>query len=185
MRVNNSERHHSASMIRGFEPIAGADARVLILGTAPSVRSLELRQYYGHARNAFWPIMLALFAGQSGLDYPSRIKLLTDSRVAVWDVLHAVERPGSLDASIVGESAVPNDIGGFLAVHRDVTTVFFNGVAAQTLFKRHVAPGLSLGPAITFHLLPSTSPAHAARSFDVKLQAWSVVRDAANGVQAL
>ena len=174
-----SEPPRSTAMIRGFEPIAGADARVLILGTAPSVRSLELQQYYGHDRNAFWPIMTTLFGWGSMLDYPTRIKRLVDARVAVWDVLHAVERPGSLDAHIVSATAVPNDIGGFLAVHRDVTKVFFNGLAAQTLFRRHVAPGLLFGPAISFHLLPSTSPAHAARSFEVKLQAWSVVRDAA------
>jgi hypoxanthine-DNA glycosylase len=167
-------------MIRGFEPIAGADARVLILGTAPSVRSLELQQYYGHDRNAFWPIMLRLFGIGAALDYPARIKRLIDARVAVWDVLHAAERPGSLDAHIVSATAVPNDIGGFLAGHRDVTHVFFNGITAQTLFRRHVAPGLVLDPAMTFQLLPSTSPAHATRSFEVKLQAWSVVRDAAS-----
>jgi hypoxanthine-DNA glycosylase len=170
-------------MISGFGPIAGADARVLILGSAPSVRSLELQQYYGHARNAFWPIMLSLFGSGAALDYPARIKLLIDARVAVWDVLHALERPGSLDARIVSASAVPNDIGGFLAVHPDVTDVFFNGLAAQTLFRRHVAPGLVLDPAMTFQLLPSTSPAHAAMSFEMKLQAWSAVRHAVNEVQ--
>ncbi len=50
-------------MIRGFDPIVGPGARVLVLGTIPSARSLELGQYYGHSRNAFWPIMQALFAG--------------------------------------------------------------------------------------------------------------------------
>ena len=63
-------------MIHGLDPIAGPDARVLVLGTVPGVRSLELGQYYGHSRNAFWPIMLALFADRSELDYPSRVALL-------------------------------------------------------------------------------------------------------------
>jgi hypoxanthine-DNA glycosylase len=169
------------TMIGSFDPIAGPDARVLILGTAPSVRSLELQQYYGHPQNAFWPIMVALFADRSELDYPSRVEMLVRSRVAVWDVLQSAERPGSLDSSIVDASAVSNDIAGFLAEHPGVLHVFFNGAKAQDLFKRHVASANSLGSALEFHRLPSTSPANAVASFDAKLQAWSEVRNAAQG----
>ena len=168
-------------MIRGFDPIAGADARVLVLGTAPSVRSLEIGEYYGHPRNAFWPIMLALFGGRPGLDYPSRTELLVRARVAVWDVLHSADRPGSLDASIVAETAVPNDIAGFLTAHPEVARVFFNGTAAQALFKRHVLPALPIGAEIGLLRLPSTSPANAATPFEGKLAAWRAVADAARG----
>jgi hypoxanthine-DNA glycosylase len=165
-------------MIHGLDPIAGPDARVLVLGTVPGVRSLELGQYYGHSRNAFWPIMLALFADRSELDYPSRVALLINSRVAVWDVLRSAERPGSLDSSIVASSIVPNDIGGFLAVHPDISHLFFNGTRAQALFKRHVSLPDSLLSTIEFHLLPSTSPANASKGFAAKLRLWSLIRDA-------
>lgn len=112
-------------MVRGFEPSAGADACVLILGTAPSVRSLELQQYYAHPRNAFWPIMSALFADGEEPDYSARVDLLVSARVALWDVLRAAERPGSLDSSIAAATAVPNDIGRFLAGHSDIAHVFY------------------------------------------------------------
>ena len=39
-------------MINGFDPIATPDARVLILGTVPSQRSLEAGEYYAHPQNA-------------------------------------------------------------------------------------------------------------------------------------
>ena len=85
-------------MIHCFDPIAGPDARVLVLGTVPGQRSLDEDQYYAHSRNAFWSIMQALFAGGAQLDYPSRIEMLVDTHVAVWDVLRSVERNGSLDS---------------------------------------------------------------------------------------
>ena len=47
--------------IEGFEPIISIDASILILGSMPSTTSINLQQYYGHPRNAFWPIMSALF----------------------------------------------------------------------------------------------------------------------------
>ena len=165
-------------MIRGFDPIAGQDARVLVLGTAPSVRSLEVRQYYGHPRNAFWPIMLALFGGRPGLDYLSRVELLVRSRVAVWDVLHSAEREGSLDAAIVADTAVPNDLDGFLGAHPEVATVCFNGTAAQTMFRRHLMTVAISAAELAFRRLPSTSPAYAAMPFAGKLAAWHVVADA-------
>jgi len=174
-------------MIRGFAPIAGPDARVLILGTVPSVRSLEAGQYYGHPQNAFWPIMTALFVDDlrlegAQLDYPARVDLLVQSRVAVWDVLHAAERPGSMDSSIVEATAVPNDIAGFLAEHPAITQVFFNGAKAEQLFHRHIAgPVIPGSREVHYHRLPSTSPANASLSFDAKLEAWAVVKVAAQG----
>lgn len=169
-------------MIHGLDPMAGPDARVLILGTMPGVRSLELGQYYGHPRNAFWPIMLALFSDRSEMDYPSRAAMLISSRVAVWDVLRSAERPGSLDSSIVAASVVPNDIGGFLAAHPGISHLFFNGVRAQALFRRHILLPGSPGSTLESHLLPSTSPSNASKGFDAKLQSWSSVRDACRGV---
>jgi double-stranded uracil-DNA glycosylase len=40
-------------MISGFAPITRPDARVLVLGTVRSRRSLEAGEYYVHPRNAF------------------------------------------------------------------------------------------------------------------------------------
>jgi len=162
-------------MIRSFDPIAGADARVLVLGTAPSQRSLEKQQYYAHPRNAFWPIMEALFADGVSLEYPARAQMLVDARVALWDVLHAAERSGSLDSAIVSDSAVPNDIAAFLTIHADVDWVFFNGAKAEALLRLHVAGTLPRHRRLRARRLPSTSPANARMPFAVKLEAWRAV----------
>jgi G:T/U-mismatch repair DNA glycosylase len=51
-------------------------------------------------------------------------------------VVHRCRRRGSLDAAIEGESVEANDVGGFLRDHPGITHVFFNGGAAQQLFRR-------------------------------------------------
>ena len=159
---------------RSFPPIAMPDARVLILGSMPGQASLAAGQYYAHPRNAFWPLMGKLLGFDSALDYPARVAVLNDARIAVWDVLASCHRPGSLDSAIAAESLVANDLAGFMANHRLVSHVFFNGGTAEKLFRRHVLPILGT---TNLHLtrLPSTSPAHAALSFTQKLAAWNAV----------
>jgi len=169
------EELHSAP-ICGFPPIAAPDARVLVLGSMPSIASLAKQQYYGHPQNAFWPIMGRLFGARSELPYADRKRILCSHQVAVWDVLRECHREGSLDTSIRVETESPNDFVSFLADHPHVETVFFNGQKAETAFRRHaLAQVADLGRELKFIRLPSTSPAHAGRSFAQKLAAWRAV----------
>jgi hypoxanthine-DNA glycosylase len=165
-------------MIYGFPPIAGPDARVLVLGSMPGVRSLAAGQYYAHPQNAFWPILGQLFAWESGLDYATRTALLLRTRIALWDVLQAAERPGSLDAAIVAGSERANDFAAFFAAHPAIHSVFFNGTKAAALFRRHVVQPGALAADLRFHHLPSTSPAHAGRSRAEKLEVWQALAHA-------
>ena len=165
----------------GFDPIVGPEPRVLVLGTAPSERSLREGRYYAHPRNDFWPIMERLFADGRPLEYTDRVQMLKDAGVGLWDVLTAAERVGSLDATIT--APVANDLGGFLQDHPSIGTVFFNGATAERLFQAHCASGLARSD-MRFVRLPSTSPAHASVSFTLKLAAWQAVRAAAGEGQA-
>jgi hypoxanthine-DNA glycosylase len=162
-------------VIRGFDPIAAYDARVLVLGSVPGQRSLDAGQYYAHPYNAFWYIVESLFARRSGLDYQERCRLLIRSRVAVWDVLQAADRSGSLDSAIVAGSEVVNDFAGFLRRHAEIGTLFFNGRTAYTLFKRYVLSDLPAETTLQLVCLPSTSPAHASLSREAKLEQWRAI----------
>ena len=159
-----------------FPPLVGRNARVLVLGSMPGVASLAAGQYYAHPRNAFWPIMATLLGFDPALPYPERATRLTAAGIALWDVLHACSRPGSLDSAIDHESAEANDFAAFFFAHPHIGHVFFNGTAAATLFRRH-CPEQTL----TVVRLPSTSPAHAGRNFADKLAAWQTVADTLAG----
>lgn len=166
-------------MAAGFPPIAAPDARVLVLGSMPSVASLAKCEYYGHPRNAFWPIMGRLFGASPELPYDQRGRILRSRQVAVWDVLRECYREGSLDTAIHTASERPNDFAAFFREHLEVGAIFFNGHKAEQAYRRHVLPVLSqTGREFRYLRLPSTSPAHAGRSFEEKLAAWRAVREA-------
>jgi len=156
-----------------FPPIAGEDALILILGSMPSIKSLEQQQYYAHPRNAFWPIMSELFGINKDLEYNLVCKHLVENQVAVWDVLKACQRKGSLDQHIDPTSMITNNFNIFFQQHSRIQRIFFNGSKAEQVFNQHVLPSLDDSTIqIPRKRLPSTSPAHAAMSFEQKLESW-------------
>ena len=167
-----------ARIVHPFAPIARRDARVLVVGSMPGVASLGAGRYYAHPRNQFWPIMGALFDAGPDRTYSRRLALLRAAGVALWDVVGSCERPGSLDADI--RDVRPNDLAGLLRRCPRIHTVFCNGLAAARLV-RALWPALAAAHPCPLALvvLPSTSPAHAARSLQQKLAAWRAVKAAA------
>jgi hypoxanthine-DNA glycosylase len=169
-----SVRDGDLPLHRGFPPVAGPEAEVLILGSLPGQKSLEMRQYYAQPHNGFWRIMDVLFAAGPSVPYARRLERLIERRVAVWDVLAAGQRPGSLDSSIIGSSIVVNDFGTFFERHSTIRLVCFNGAKAADLYRRLVMPTLPQRFAsLPSVRLPSTSPAHASLPFAAKLARWA------------
>jgi len=167
------------SLSHGFPPVADPSARVLVLGSLPGKASLDAQEYYANKQNAFWRIMGDLFDAGPAVPYDRRLESLRGAYIALWDVIAAGERAGSLDADIVKSSVFVNDFSAFFALHRNIHHIFFNGAAAEAAFRRHVLPGLH-GVSLQVIRLPSTSPAHAASSYAEKLAAWSALVAAVN-----
>ncbi|MBT2748796.1 MULTISPECIES: DNA-deoxyinosine glycosylase [unclassified Lysobacter] len=161
----------TAAVLHSFAPIESPRARVLILGSMPGVASLSAGRYYAHPQNRFWPIMGELIGAGPELAYERRIEALRAAGVALWDVLAQCEREGSLDSAIRDDTAVANDFAGFLARHRQVRTVLFNGAKAEHSFRRFVLKPLAR-PDLRLLRLPSTSPANASQRGEAKLAAW-------------
>lgn len=165
--------------IESFPPQIAAGCRLLLLGTAPSVRSLAMQQSYAHPQNLFWPLMGEMFDAGPELDYAERIARLQARGIGIWDVLQYCERPGSLDSSIVRSSEIPNDIPGLLESHPGIVAIALNGGRAQQSFRRLVLPALEGHQAERIVLLdlPSTSPANASMTRAEKRKRWRVLLD--------
>ncbi len=156
----------------GFAAVASADACVLILGTLPSVKSLERCEYYAHPRNSFWWIMGELVGASPDLPYADRLRKLKESSIALWDVCRAADRAGSSDADIRMESIEPNDFRRFFVEHPQIELICFNGQPAAKLFRAKAMPMLAGTRPIPQRVLVSTSPANARLTREEKLLCW-------------
>lgn len=169
----------TTALRRSFDYSAGADARVLILGSMPGEESLRRNEYYAHPRNLFWDFMGELFGAGRELPYAERLARLRQHRIALWDVAHSCRRSGSLDSRIDMTSVAANDFATLLVRCPAIAHVFFNGRKAAELFDRLVAPVLGeRAQTMLFTVLPSTSPANASLPASQKLAQWRAVRKA-------
>ncbi|HET6604594.1 MAG TPA: DNA-deoxyinosine glycosylase [Xanthomonadaceae bacterium] len=165
--------------LTSFAPAVDRHCRVLVLGSMPGARSLAEQRYYAHPHNAFWPILGAVCGFDPGLPYRRRVAALQRSGVGLWDVLRHCRRQGSLDARIRAGSEVANALPERIADLPALRAIAFNGGAAARLFRRHVMPVLPQADRerLQWLTLPSTSPAHAARTRAQKLAHWQALRE--------
>lgn len=155
--------------INSFPPIVDEHSEILILGSVPGAKSLEMQQYYAHPQNQFWKILFHLFDAEFSSDYQRKIKLLKQNKIALWDVIESCERKGSLDTEIKNE--IDNNIPQLIESHPNIKTIFCNG---QKSYKNLIKI-LGKNFKIPILVLPSTSPLHTIK-FEEKLESWKVIK---------
>lgn len=152
--------------IYGFEPVWRSDARLLILGSMPSVESLRQGFYYAYPRNVFWPMMAEILGERTPTCIEEKKALLLRHGIALWDSAHSCEREGSLDSAIRAPQA--NDFSALYRSCPNIAHVFFNGAAAYQLYRRLVSKEAD---GRVLHRMPSTSPAYTLR-YEEKRKIW-------------
>jgi hypoxanthine-DNA glycosylase len=157
---------NSTHIKTSFDPISNADTTILILGTMPGDKSLELGEYYGHSRNRFWKIISIITKNELPLTYFNKKELLLKSKIGIWDVAHKANRKGSLDNAIEDEE--PNDLENFIKEHKNLKVIGFNGAKSETLFDKYFDRKSDL----KYISLQSTSPANTGIDFDKICKFW-------------
>jgi len=158
-------------LLMGLAPVIAPGTRILILGSFPGAASLAAQQYYAHPRNQFWKLVGALVGEDLyALPYNERLPRLLAHRFGLWDVLAACEREGSLDSAIRKPAA--NDFERLHKLCPQLETVGFNGQASGKFAPQFEQAGYRTV------VLPSSSPAHMAMTFEQKLEIWRGLVDA-------
>lgn len=153
-------------MIYSFPPAVNTLSRILVIGSMPGEASLKAQEYYAYKYNQFWRIIFDIFTGgRQPENYADKINTLLKRGIGLWDALATCERAGSLDGNI--SLPRPNDFPALFKKFPHIHTLLFNGQAARAHFKR--AFGNAGKTCIT---LPSTSPAHASKSYQEKRMLW-------------
>ena len=155
----------------GFPPNINEQCKLIILGSMPSVASLNAGQYYAHPQNRFWPMMAAILEGKEApRDYDGRIAMLMKHNIALWDAISTCDRDGSLDSAIKNERYT--DISGLLEKFPSIKTILCNGNKSFACFKRGNKKILTRAD-IVVKAMPSTSPANAKWRLPMLIDVWS------------
>ena len=154
-----------------FAPITNDGTRLLILGSLPGEASLAAARYYANPRNQFWRLVGSVIeCDLVGLDYDLRLATLLDHGIGLWDSIGTATRAGSLDTAI--RHVQPNPLADLAARLPVLRAVAFNGAKSAVIGM----PQLAGAGALELVRLPSSSPAHAALSFEAKRAQWNCLR---------
>ncbi len=145
--------------ISGLKPFINKGSRILILGSMPSIASLQDGFYYAHPQNRMWKIIAAIAGVDELKTIEERKQAALKLHLAFFDVIESCEREGSLDSNI--KAVKPNDINSLLLSYPKIKRVITNGNKAKDLFLTYNHDC----KAEIIHL-PSTSPANAVYSLD-------------------
>lgn len=151
-----------------FEPVYDRNSKILILGTLPSVKSRENNFYYGHKQNRFWKVLAHILNESVPESIDEKKQMLLKHNIAIWDVIQSCDIRGSSDSSI--KNVEPTDIRRILD-NSDVKYIFANGNKAGQLYKKYQLPITGIEATV----LPSTSPANAAWTFEKLCEAWKKI----------
>lgn len=158
----------SQQQIHPIPPLFDAQSRVLILGSFPSVKSREAQFFYAHPQNRFWKILAALTNSPIPQTIEEKTDLILKNYFALWDSIGSCTIVGSSDSSI--KDIVANDLR-IITDHAPIERIYCNGNASLSAYNKYIAPVLQRQAS----LLPSSSPANAAWSFDRLVEAWRVI----------
>jgi len=147
-----------------FPPILDHNTHVLFLGSFPSIASFEQAFYYAHPRNAFWPILEAIFDVYLESNEAKKAFCL-EKGIGLWDVIGSCERSNSSDTNL--KNCIPNDFEALLHEYPNIKALGFTGKKSFDLFEKYFRD-----LKIQKVLLPSTSPAHAAMKREEKLKIY-------------
>lgn len=150
-----------------FGPYFDQDARVLLLGSFPSLQSRKEQFYYAHSQNRFWKVLAHVFGDEVPQDLMQKKSFLSHHHLALWDVIESCEIVNSEDSSI--KKARPTDLSLILDSCK-IEKIYCLGNTAGRYFKKF-HPEL----AYMMTVLPSTSPANARYSLDKLIYIYRII----------
>ncbi|MDE6047963.1 MAG: DNA-deoxyinosine glycosylase [Anaeroplasmataceae bacterium] len=148
-----------------FSPVIDKHSQILILGSLPSVVSVERGFYYMHPQNRFWKVLSRIYKEDVyNKDIDAKTSFILKHHLALYDVVASCDIKNSSDASI--ENVICTDIKDIL-LQAPIQKILLNGNKAYSLFCK-AYPKLK-DMAIC---LPSTSSANARISLDELTSVW-------------
>lgn len=176
-----------------LEAIVNEDSEILILGSLPGDKTLEVNekiksadeygtpQYYCSPSNRFWKIIASLQNQNSKASFSDAEKsdLLKSTRIALWDVCKTANRKNSDDKNIKNATFDYESIRDFIKNNPNIKTVAFNGKKASKIFSKKYQEKMNtelFSRQINFlPYLPSSSGLNKKKSLEQLIEDWKNV----------
>ncbi len=153
-------------LVHPFLPVIDKECRVLILGSVPSVKSVEQNFYYMNKLNRFWK-MLSVILGEdlTSVGTDAKREILLAHHIGLYDSVYECEIKGSSDSSV--KIITPTDIGQLVSGTK-VDKVLCNGKLSYKI-------ACEYNPDVVDKILsmPSTSSANAQYDIDRLVDIWN------------
>ena len=140
-----------------LKPFVPKGARILILGSFPSIATRAAGFYYAHKTNRFWKVLAAIFDEKELTSIQEKKDFLTRHKIALYDTIEACDIQASSDASIKNVISAKETIEEIKRKER-ISYVFTTGSTSSKLYQKYI--GKDNIP------LLSPSAANAATSFE-------------------
>lgn len=155
--------------IHPFNPVFDESSKILILGSHPSVKSIQEGFYYMNKTNRFWRILSQIYKYDFiTISIKEKIKALKQFKIALYDVVYQCDIINSSDASI--KNVVPVNLDKILT-QTNITKIILNGKQATNYFNRYFQNVIKTKQ-MEIITLPSTSAANARFSLEQLLRVW-------------
>lgn len=154
-----------------LKPFLPDGARILILGSLPSIATRKANFYYAHKTNRFYKILAGVFHQEEPQTTEERKAFLTEHKIALYDSIFECDIHASSDSSIrnvVSSKPIIEEI----KKKYPIKAVFTTGKASDAVYKKYI--GQDNIP------LPSPSAANASMNLDRLIEAYSVVLEYLN-----
>lgn len=168
--MSSSQENQAERVCHPYQPVFDGQSRILILGTMASPASRSSGFYYGHKQNRFWKVLAAIFSTPLPQSNEEKRAFILEHHLALYDVLSACTITGASDASIRDPKIA--DLSVILA-GAPIERILCNGQTTGKLFKKYDRELLSMD----WRILPSTSPANAAKSLSDLIEIWKPAFD--------
>ena len=149
-----------------LKPFVPEDAKILILGSLPSIATRKANFYYAHKTNRFYKVLAGVFHEAEPVTTEERKQFLTDHHLALYDSIYECDIHSSSDATIrnvISSKPILDEI----REKNDIKAVFNTGKKSFEVYQKYIGTDSIL--------LPSPSAANAMMSLDELVERYSVI----------
>lgn len=154
-----------------IKPFIPKDAKFLILGSLPSVKSREQGFYYAHPQNRFFKVLSSIFNTQEPASIEDRKAFLNKYKIGLYDVVFECDIDNSDDSTISNVKVI--NLKKILKDNPSIKVVAINGGKAKSLFQKYLLKDVNEDIKVVY--CPSTSPRNARTNIDNLVEKYKIM----------